>query len=63
MTPDERTDMQLLHDNIKLLHEDMLQFYAELKRQDARERKTRAALGAAISAYLESLVDNGAENK
>ena len=55
--------MQLLHDNIKLLHEDMLQFYAQLKRQDARERKTRAALSAAISAYLESLVDDSAEDK
>lgn len=55
--------MQLLHANIKLLHEDMREFYALIKRQDARERKTRAALGAAISAYLESLVEDGSEDQ
>jgi hypothetical protein len=37
----------------------MREFYALIQRQEKRERKTRAALGAAIAAYLDGLREDG----
>ena len=65
MTIDERLEVlrqstESLHDSVQEQSRQIQEHSQQIKRLDARERKTRAALGAAISAYLESLVDDGA---
>jgi len=66
MTIDERLEkltcaVEQLTADRRLLHQDMAEFYAQAKRQEKREQRTRIALGAAIAAYLDALREDGGE--
>jgi len=65
MTLDERLEFlrqstESLHDSVQELHATVAEQARRQERLDRRERRTRAALGAAISAYLDALREDGA---